>query len=185
MKITITDNNCFYSDITPCYIDADGYIDVEVLTQAECFVGFTNIKGKEFKTKVDCGKAKIPEWFNTAQTVKTVIYVADENETKIMYLPPLGLSLLKAKDNFTMQCEPLINSEYVEDLAKIACCNFEECKGRINSLLKELTDLRANTELVREELERFKTLYDKNVEYTNQLAERLENMEKDYDLLVR
>lgn len=193
MKIKILDDKAIITDNVPLIIDMRGYAAIDVEITDNCTYVF-DFKGKNAtaKSAVNNGKVQIPECFFAEQTLETVIHRYDGDKMMTLACAPLRLYKLGNANMFSMYVESAIGQQDVRDLAAEAIKGCSDIGKAFIQLVEEKERIKADLETTKEklkttaeELEQLRATFNKNVEIMNDIVQRVENMEADYDLLVK
>ena len=193
MKIKILKDRAIITDNSPLVIDTrkSAHIDVETL-DSDTYVFAFKGKSQTARSAVVDGKVDIPPCFFGEQTLQTIIYKGSNEDISILPCEPLKLYKLSNAEMFAMYIESAIGEKDVRDLAAEAIKGCSDIVKAFIQLVKEEERIKADLEATKEklkttaeELEQLRTTFNNNVEVMNDIVQRVENMEADYDLLVK
>lgn len=185
MKIRIYANRAAIVDYEPLIIDVreKNYIEVEKPDDKAYFFGFDGVV-KERREVID-GKVELPKTYYLEQSIKIIVYRAEENGFKALPCEPIKVFRVDNKEMFLMNVAGAIGQEDVRDTAKRALEIHEKTAKRLAELAEQLTEVSEKVSLLKADLEGFHALYNENVEKINDVIRRVEIMEADYDVLVK
>ena len=185
MKIKIYEKRADIVDNAPLVVDVrqKNYIDVDCPDNKAYFFGFHGTVSE--RREVINGKVELPQAFFTEQTIQVVVYRADGNGLTAIPCEPIKTYRLASKEMFLMRIENAIGQGDVRDKAESAMAQCYAMAEALTSALRKITELENEVKTAKADLADFHKLYDENVAKINDVIQRVENMEADYDILTK
>ena len=185
MKIKVGEKRAVIIDNAPLIIDVreKNYIDVEIPDDKTYFVGFIGTTTE--KREVLGGKVELPKTFFTEQTLQLVVYRADGESITAIPCEPIKLFRVNNKALFLMYIENALGKEDVRDKAESAMAQCYAMAEMLQKALARVATLETELTAAKNDLADFHKLYDENVAKINDVIQRVENMEADYDILTK
>lgn len=185
MKIAVRDTQAVIVDNAPLVVDVreKNYIDVELPDDKAYFFGFHGTVSE--RREVINGKVELPQTFFTEQTIQVVVYRADGNGLTAIPCEPIKTYRVGNKEMFLMRIENAIGQGDVRDKAESAMAQCYAMAEALTSALQKVSELENEVKATKNDLANFHKRYDENVAKINDVIQRVENMEADYDILTK
>lgn len=185
MKIKIYEKRADIVDNAPLVVDVrqKNYIEVDCPDNKAYFFGFHGTVSE--RREVINGKVELPQAFFTEQTIQVVVYRADGNGLTAIPCEPIKTYRLASKEMFLMHIENAIGQGDVRDKAESAMAQCYAMAEMLQKALARVATLETELTAAKNDLANFHKRYDENVAKINDVIQRVENMEADYDILTK
>ena len=193
MKIKVLSDRAVITDNVPIITDLDNFAEIEVETSDDSAYA-VNFAGRVMSSKepVKNGKVRLPKCYFADQLLSITILRCRQSGITPLPCGIVKIYSLQHAERMMMCLENAAPESDLRDIAAAAAVETDNLKKELSELTEKHMTLKSEFEKRTEELKKvqtefseFLTLYNENISKTNELIRRVENMEADYDMLVK